>query len=299
MRPIALAADVGGTTTRVGALTPDGDIVAMTRTTTPRGADAIVALVAAEFRRLYAEFDLGERVAGVTVGVPGRVDDGVWSTAVNLGVADGYPLAERLTRSVGHPVTARNDVALATVGAAHRHASIERLAYASCGTGLSVGWHDRSTTPPAARFGEVGHVPVPDLGRRCHCGQTGCAESAVGGRAMLDAWRDGGGAEVAHVGEIWSLDHPLAARIRRDCHHALAWIVQLAVVGLGFEQVVIGGGLATLGDVLIEPIRRRLADERVPLLAGYQLDRRVSLADPDIEYGLLGGALDVFSEVPA
>jgi glucokinase len=112
--------------------------------------------------------------------------------------------------------------------------------------------------------GELGHlILVPD-GLPCSCGGRGCLEQYVSGPALLRQYRALGGAAAQNDGT------PLAAMAEQDPNgpaaRAIALVGDLLGVGLvslanifGPDRIIIGGGLARLGDRLLDPARRVLA----------------------------------------
>ena len=122
--------------------------------------------------------------------------------------------------------------------------------------------------------GEPGHMVVDPSGPVCNCGRAGCWEMFASGRALGRMGRRqahdsprmvelAGGLTTRIQGE-----HVVAAAIEGDTS-ALEVIEEFAGwVALGIanivnildsEIVVIGGGLAEVGDVLLEPVRRAFA----------------------------------------
>ncbi len=102
---------------------------------------------------------------------------GVVSHAVNLGLGDWFPLAERLAARTGATVVVENDLNVATWGA-HVLSGADDLAYVSLGTGLAAGFVLDGVLRRGANgaAGEIGHVPVDPAGALCSCGQRGCLE---------------------------------------------------------------------------------------------------------------------------
>lgn len=312
-RGLVLAADVGGTTTRVGLVDADGRVSAIRRTPTPEGADAVIAHLVDQLHGVLADAaacasptDASAPVAGATVGgiaiaIPGRLDDDgdAWSMALNLGVSGPIALRSALESQLPGPIHIGNDVRLAALGAAHHHPDAERLAYVSVGTGVAGCLIDRSNGPDLTLDlpGEVGHLPVPGLGVPCVCGQIGCAEAGAGGRSMIQQWQARGGDESVDIGGIWALAaegrESAAVVVRNNCVAALASITQMYVVAVGADAVVIGGGISRLGDQLLDAVRFELGrrGNASAFVTGYHLPDRIRLAPPDSEFGLVGAGL--------
>ena len=293
MTEITVGIDVGGTRTRVGAVDALGRVHALTTSPTPRGGEALIGHLVAGVDEI--EGQVPTRPVGCGVGVPGKLDEaGGLSLALNLGIEQPFALSERLEERLGMPVRVDNDVNLAAYGAA-RLAGLERgtLYYLNVGTGLAAGVCidgvvHRGLTGGA---GEVGHMPLIGGPQQCECGQRGCAEVRASGSAIVKRW----GREGASVADVWDAadcGDVRAQAIRTDALNTLATLVLCGLLMLDADIVVIGGGVAALGNRLKYPLLERIdsAADRSPLLASYGAAERLELADPEIEYGVVGSS---------
>src|SRR5437879_3635770 len=189
--------DVGGTTTAVGLVTPDGDVIADASAPTRAGErdplETIVGLMAEVTERAGRA---ARAIAAVGVGVPGPVDAErgiVGDPVTHVAELAGRPLAAELGGRVGLPVFVDNDVnALAlgeaTLGAARGARSLVVL---STGTGIGAGivLEGRLVRGAAGFGGELGHTPVKFDGPRCWCGLRGCLAFYASGRGIAEAAR--------------------------------------------------------------------------------------------------------------
>ncbi len=256
-------------------LTALGDI----RVDTPKGSDAIidamVDLVAALGRE--AQSNGHPPLAAVGVGAAGLVDQGgVIRFAPNLpGVVD-LDVAARVRQRTGLPVVVDNDANVATV-AEHRLGAGDQarnLVLVTLGTGIGGGLIiDGKLQRGAAGFaGEPGHLGVDPNGPPCPCGRRGCWErfasgsglariardAALGGRAPQVVALAGGDPEQVrgeHVTRAAADGDADAIKIMAE----FAWWVALGISNLENlldpEVVVVGGGLAEAGELLLGPTR--------------------------------------------
>ncbi|MCY3634389.1 MAG: ROK family protein [bacterium] len=293
MTEMTVGIDVGGSRTRVGAVDALGRVHALITSPTPRGGEALIGHLVAGVNEI--EGQLATRPVGCGVGVPGKVDEaGGLSLAVNLGIDQPLALRERLVERMGMPVRVDNDVNVAAYGAA-RLAGLERgtLFYLNVGTGLAAGVCidgivHRGLTGGA---GEVGHMPLIGGPRPCKCGQRGCAEVRASGSAIIKRW----GQEGASVADVWDAadrGDVRALAIRSDALNALATLILCGLLMLDADIVMIGGGVAALGNRLKHPLLEQIetAVDRSPLLASYGAAERLELADPETEYGVIGSS---------
>ena len=151
--------------------------------------------------------------------------------------------------------------------------------------------------------GEPGHMVVDPAGPLCPCGRRGCwerfasgsglgrlaREAAVAGRLAAAVELAGGETEAVRG------EHVVAAGPGGDADAGpvldeFAWWVALGVANLvdllDPEIVVLGGGLAEAGDVLLDPVRAAVADAG----AGRRPPARASRSWP-AELGERAGAI--------
>ena len=96
----------------------------------------------------------------------------------------------------------------------------------------------------------------------CACGQRGCLETYASGAAIARRYRARRGAapglSAQHIAAARGTD-PWADQVWRDATTALGIALASATMLLDPELIVLGGGLATAGDVLLDPVREELA----------------------------------------
>lgn len=270
--------DIGGTNLRVG-LVPfaGGRPIAVTSapTLSERGPDAVVADVVCMLRAAVAEVDRAN-VAGVGVGAPGPLDRtrGVVLETPNLAWRE-VPLAEMVERGIGLPVVLDNDANCFALGewwlGAGRGA--DRLVGLTLGTGIGGGIVldgevYRGASDAAA---EVGHMSVDYAGRSCACGSRGCVEAYASGSAIAARAAEGiaGGADSTLAAVA---DDPVGITAEAVCQaaaagdrHAVLLLDETArILGVAIanlihlfnpDVIVIGGGVATAGELLFTPLR--------------------------------------------
>lgn len=295
----AVGLDIGGTKTHGVVLGEDGSIVAQVREVTRPGADGVVATAERVFEALARESGAsGQSLAcRVGVGVPGLVDGerGMLRHAVNLGVnGDDLPLRDLLAARLGLDVVVENDVNAAAL-AARALVGADDVVYLSVGTGLAAGLvvDGRLRRGEHGAAGEIGHLPVDPAGAACGCGQTGCLETIASGRALARAWPTPEGPPAAALFAAAAAGDPEAVAVRdRFC-----WGVASAVRALGLtidpERIVLGGGVAEVGEPLREQVVRQLRSlgEGSPFLASLGLADRLSMVPLHHPVAAVGAAI--------
>ena len=291
--------DIGGTKTHGVLLGEDGGILAQVRESTRPGAEGVVATAERVFEALVRESGgSGESLAcRVGVGVPGLVDGerGMLRHAVNLGVnGDDLPLRDLLSERLGVPVVVANDVNAAAL-AACALVEADDVVYLSVGTGLAAGLvvDGRLRRGEHGAAGEIGHLPVDPAGDPCGCGQVGCLETIASGRALARAWPTPDGPPAAALFAAAAAGDPAAVAVRdRFC-----WGVASAVRALGLtidpKRIVLGGGVAEVGEPLREQVVRQLRSlgEGSPFLASLGLADRLSMVPLHYPVAAVGAAL--------
>src|SRR5262249_29533478 len=165
---VIVGVDVGGTTTAVGLITRDGDVIAEasapTRTAGRDPLDTIVEL----FGRLTESAGRPARtIRAIGVGVRGPVDAGrgiVGEPVTHVPELAGRALAAEIRERIGLRVAVDNDVNALALGESMLGAGRGKssLVVLSIGTGVGAGivLEGRLVRGAAGFGGELGHTPV-------------------------------------------------------------------------------------------------------------------------------------------
>ena len=304
-----IAVDLGGTHLRCAAVGPDGTLSGRRVVPSPAGAgptsvlDAMVALIE-ETRRAAGVV----ATAPIGVAIPGPLDPatGVVGYTPNLAGWQDVPFGPWLHRATGAPVRLGNDGNCAAVGE-HRHGvarGVEDVVYLALGTGVGGGIISRGVLLEGAHGlgGEVGHVVIALDGPRCTCGGIGCLEAFASGWAlaregeMVAATADGAALKSAAAGQPMTpaviaraaeAGDPTASRILQRAGHALGAAIGAFANLFNPELVVIGGGVGTLGELLLGPARDAIPSHA---FAGNRRDLRLARSVLGDDTALLGAA---------
>lgn len=258
---LAAAVDIGGTRVKVGIVREDGLVIKRASIATSDAGEPTTLMdsIDASLRpMLEAAADAGHGALGVGVSVAGFLDpdhSGMIGNA-NLPALCGFPLKRAFEDRFSLDCRLEVDSNAAVI-AEFRHgagAGVERLLGVTVGTGLGggvvIGGEVVRVTGECA--GDLGHVIVSRSGRRCSCGARGCLEAMVSSSALSER----GGGRVAR-------DIIAAARageaLARQALAQTGWWLGLGLVSLSPifapERIVVGGGIATAGDLLLEHVR--------------------------------------------
>jgi glucokinase len=257
----------------------------------------------------------GDRLDGVGIGVPSVVEfkTGRVISSVNVPLAD-VPLRKVLGDRLGVPVFVDNDATVAALAEAHDEnlrLVAHNLVMITVGTGVGGGivLGGRIYRGATGGAGELGHTLVGlDLDKAVPAPtkfpQPGSLEYVAAGHA-LDRLADECAKlhEDSALGRLRAEGKPVlgadAVEAAKDGDKAAARIVELwgERMGIGIanvintfdpEEVVIGGGAARAGDLLLEPAQRVA---RGYVLPGLGRATNIRLAWHGVHAGVLGAAL--------
>lgn len=231
------------------------------------------ATVAALIREVVADAPPAAPLVGVGIAVPGLVrrTDGLVRLAPNLDWHDvSFSSVVLAALGVDIPIVVANDADLGALAEHERGAGrgVDDLVYISgqvgVGAGIIAGGHPLEGV--AGYAGEVGHLRFDPAGLPCHCGSTGCWETAVGGHAIAAAlgWPREQVAQVReHLETLTEAPRELR-RIGTDIGRGLASIVN----AFNPQLVVLGGYFSSLYPLVRDEIDDGLAGAALPAAAG-------------------------------
>lgn len=310
-----LGIDVGGTKV-ASALVEDGRLAEERVEPTAQGEQPLVDQIAA-----IIDGHRDDPVRGVGVGVPSVVEaaTGRVRATANLPFED-VPLRALLEERTGLPVHVENDANAAALAEAFSHEGelvTPHLVLLAVGTGLGGGLVldgrlYRGATGAAA---EVGHTIMGlDLRdgapeRPGAFPQPGSVETLAAGRALdrlaheaAESDPDGAlGRRLRERGDVSGRDavelaregDPQAERAVRILGERLGVAVANMINLFDPLEVVIGGGVSSAGDLLLEPVRRVAGRHTLP---GVGTATTIRLARHGPKAGVLGAALAAAQE---
>lgn len=310
-----IGCDLGGTNIKAGIVDLEAGSVIIAKskpTHSIEGHDAVMDRMVVLITSLITESGLDRsKILGLGVSAPGVIDPYKNTTIFlpNLmGQWRDIPLGNRLSKALKLPVTLLNDVRAITYGEFIFGAGkgVNRMACFAIGTGVGGGLvlNGDLVLGFQGSAGELGHMTIEVNGLRCNCGNYGCLETYASGPAISSraekVVRQGFTTRIADlidndlnkitpeiVAQAANEGDEIALEIWNSVGHYLGTGIANICVAFGPERIVLAGGVASAGDLLLTPINKTL-QERVFVMPIEKVE--VVLGSLGDDAGILGMA---------
>lgn len=286
--------DVGGTNVKIALVDNNGKIIYSNSVPTyaKMGYEYTVNNIKQAINDLMKETNTTAKdIEGIGFDFPGQVDykTGVVKLAPNIPGWVNVPIAKMIEDEFHIPTRIDNDVRCAALGELKFGAGkgCENFICITVGTGIGSGLviNGKLVRGASNAAGEIGHIKLQmNDGPICGCGDTGCMEAFASGPcivAMAQDYIKGGkstkfremaaaeGSEITPymVAKAAEAGDPVAKRIFEIVGEYIGIGLTSVINLLNPEKVIIGGGVAEAGDLLLEPIRKTIK-ERAMVVAG-------------------------------
>ena len=313
MKKYRIGVDVGGTNVKIALVDLDGKI-AYSNTVPTRaemGYEAGVNNIKQAIKDIMQESNQSSKtIEAIGFGLPGQIDylEGVVISLLNIPGWVFISLSKMIVDEFQIPTKLDNDVRCAALGELNFGAGkgCENLICITVGTGIGSGiiLNGKLVRGAANAAGEIGHIKMQmNGGPLCGCGDYGCFEAFASGPAIVTMAKEyiSGGksakykematdgiitpyivAQAALQGDTVSIQ--IFKQIGKIIGIGLASVVNL----LNPEKIIIGGGVADAGEILLEPIRQTIQDRAMPIQANSVKVVPVQLANAA---GVIGASL--------
>ncbi len=286
--------DVGGTNVKIALVDDNGKIIYSNSVPTyaKMGYEYTVNNIKQAIRDLMKETNTTTSdIEGIGFDFPGQVDckTGVVKLAPNIPGWVNVPIAQMIEDEFHIPTRIDNDVRCAALGELKFGAGkgCENFICITVGTGIGSGIviNGKVVRGATNAAGELGHIKLQmNGGPICGCGDTGCLEAFASGPAIVAmaqeyikggkstkfremAAAEGGEITPYMVAKAAEEGDPVAKRIFEIVGEYIGIGLTSVINLLNPEKVIIGGGVAESGELLLAPIRKTIK-ERAMLVAG-------------------------------
>ena len=295
MKKAIIGIDIGGTSTKFGAIGPSNELIFIDSVPT-RGYNSLEEYLDKLFDSIKSKLKgSGLRIGGIGIGAPKcNQQTGYIEEAYNLmNWGDNVPITKLMSERFKAPAFLLNDGDAAAYGEKYfgAGAPYDNFILLTLGTGLGAGIYVNGELLSGAHgaASEVGHVIVEPEGRLCICGRHGCLEtyaSATGiVRTMRDilVWKEG---EAVDLDIYESCDGISRAAYQGDELAQKAFEFTGKKLGAAManlaaifdpQAIILSGGVAQAGDVLLDPVKRVFEESLMDIYKG-RIDIKLSEA---------------------
>lgn len=314
-----LAIDLGGTKIMATLISHQGQVMAREYhlTLAGEGPQSVINRILSAVDHLLRVGNIGlSQLHSISIAAAGAIDfdQGLVTSSPNLPGWHNVLLRDMVNRKYKVRTFLINDASAGALGEHHFGAGrgVNNLVYLTVGTGIGGGIiiNGRLYSGPSGSAGEIGHMTIDVNGPRCSCGNIGCLEMLASGTAIArEAIRRISQGEESSLSQMvgGKIENITAEKVgvaaRGGDGLALEVISKAATyLGVGMvnlvnifnpEMIIVGGGVAQMGDLLLEPARR-VVKERAFQLAAQAV--RIVPAQLGDNAGVLGAAVFAYGQ---
>ena len=310
-KPLYGSVDLGGTNLVVSIGDASGQIA--TRVSEPtrsaEGSSAVIERMIQLLQRSVEQVGC-QQLEGIGIGIPGLLDIEQGLTRFLPNFPGNWPdvlVSKPVSEAMNSPVHILNDARMATLGElVFGHGQgCESMVFFGLGTGVGGGvvLDGRLRLGPFGAAGEIGHQTILPDGPLCGCGNRGCLETLASASAMtaegVRLMLSGQSARLVELtqGNVALMNPAVMGGAAREGDQACLQAITRHANWLGIgaanmvtaihpELIVIGGGAAALGELIIQPVLETI-QSRVGMFPPSDVKVKTSHLKGDA--GLLGG----------
>ncbi|MGZ4662070.1 MAG: ROK family protein, partial [Arthrobacter sp.] len=238
-------------------------------------ADEGIAAAVALLSKLLEESGVDRSaIVGAGVGIPGPIDRRTGTVAQGAILPEwvGINILQHLEDTLNFPVFVDNDANLGALSEVTwgPHTGISNLMFLKIGSGIGAGLilNGAPYYGNVGITGEIGHATIHEHGLICRCGNRGCLETIASTPTMIELLSRGEEKPLTPediVRKALARDSA-TLRVVDDAGLAVGRALGNVANLINPEVIVVGGPLAGLGDLLLDPIRRGLVRHAVPVI---------------------------------
>ncbi|MDR3366270.1 MAG: ROK family protein [Prevotellaceae bacterium] len=226
------------------------------------------------------------QIMGISIAIPGLTDK---KSGINYNYFGNVnrPVTEIFSKMFPYPVLVQHDmdaitIAEQTMGAGKGVDNFLYLYLGGTGIGMGMVLNGKLYMGVGGMAGEIGHIPIIDNNKLCHCGKKGCLETEMSEAAIVSKLLENirGGASTAlndyvASGNYLTLQHILQALHAGDrftinlfaqLSEHLAKVITIMLHLFNPEMIILGGELTAAEQYLLNPLQQHLNRYALPQL---------------------------------
>jgi glucokinase len=286
MMDVYVGCDLGGTNIKAGLVdVQSGKILNSDSipTLSHLGAEMVLERMATLIMELMESSNFArDDIKGLGISAPGMINLDTNTTLFMPNLHGGWhdiPVGKIMKSHLGMKVSMLNDVRAITFGEWSYGAGkgVDSMACFAVGTGVGGGLvvHNQLVLGFDGSAGELGHQTVDPNGPLCGCGNHGCIEvfasgpaiSAEAARGVRQGWKTAILDLIDHdlnkltpqiVAQAAKMGDTLALEVWKRAGRYLGIGIANILTSVGVKRVIIAGGVAKAGDLLLNPIRKEV-----------------------------------------
>ena len=286
-----LAIDLGGTKIIAAIISSKVMAKEYQLTLAEEGPQSVIKRVLSMIDHLLSLRNLDpSQLDSISIAAAGAIDieKGLVTLSPNLPGWRDIPLRDMVGEKYGVNTFLINDASAAALGEHHFGAGkgVSNLIMLTVGTGIGGGIiiNGKLYLGPSGSAGEIGHMTIDVNGPKGTCGNIGCLERLVSGTAVAEEairrLSQGEKSSLTEIvgGKIKSITAEKVSLAAQNGDSLALEVISKAATYLGIglvnlvnifnpEMIIIGGGLAKVGDLLLEPARRVVRERAFQLSA--------------------------------
>ncbi len=319
---LILGVDVGGTKIAAAVVTEEGKVISRgySPTSAQAGPQVVIDSIFATIDRALSSSNVGlSQLCGIGIAAAGIIDseNGKVIFSPNLPGWHEVPLGDAVRQRFNVSTYLGNDASLAALGEWRFGVKkqVANLIYITVSTGIGGGiiCNGKLYTGVLGAAGEIGHMTIDVNGPLCNCGNVGCWETLASGTALareaVKHIKEGASTSIVEFagGDLTKVDAKVvfeaAKQGDRLANELIARLGYYLGVGLtnvvnifNPELILIGGGVAKMGDLLLDPAIRVVKERAFTTSATSVQIRPALLGDDSSILGAVAFVLDNLAE---
>jgi glucokinase len=319
---LILGVDVGGTKIAAAVVTDEGKVISRGygSTSAQAGPQVVIDNIFHTINRAISSDNVGlSQLSGIGIAAAGIIDsrNGKVIFSPNLPGWHEVPLGDAVHQRFNVSAYLGNDASLAALGEWRFGVKkqVANLIYITVSTGIGGGiiCNGKPYTGVLGAAGEIGHMTIDVNGPRCNCGSVGCWETLASGTALareaVKHIEEGDSTSIVEFagGDLTRVDAKVVFEAAKQgdklANQLIARLGYYLGVGLANlvnifnpELILIGGGVAKMGDLLLDPAIKIVEERAFTTSAASVQIRPALLGDDSSILGAVAFVLDNLAE---